>query len=75
MSKLKRVLIVSIISLVFTGIAMIITGLSKGFGSKSVLDITIIIFSANIFVVFLCYVLYKKKQREKNGKGGEKDLL
>jgi len=72
MKKAKKVFVASVIAAILTGTAMIITGLSKGFGSKFVLDFTIIIFSASVFIVFLSYVLYKKEKRKewlKSNKG------
>ena len=65
MKKTKKVLIVSLTAAVLTGTAMVITGLLRGFGSKLILDCTIIVFSVNVFIVFLSYVIYKReKQKE-----------
>jgi hypothetical protein len=64
MKKEKKIFIVAITAAVLSGTTMIITGLSKGFASKFVLDGTIILFSISIFVVFLSYVVLKRKKNE-----------
>jgi hypothetical protein len=68
MKKHKKFLFVSVVAAVFFGIAMVITGLSKGFGNKLILDCTIILFSVSIFIVFLSYLIYRKGKGEETNK-------
>ena len=68
MKKPKIFFVLSIVSAVLCGIAMVITGLSKGFGNKFILNCTIILFSVSVFIVFLTYLMHKKEKDEETNK-------
>ena len=64
MKKAQKVFVASIIAAVLSGIVMVITGISKGFGNQFILDCTILLFSASVFIVFLSYLIYKKAGKD-----------